>query len=310
MALLWPLFAVALALTASVHVPRLSAVLPYAALFDATVTTAALVLLLTPRARRSLSALTPLLLRGLALAVFAFPVLREQTWLLALPALLAGGTVVQGLRRPLPREYRDLDDLERAYAFAGRFAVPPRLLRAALQEGLMLGHLLRRPRLPPGQHFGTRRGATTGMMMGALIFVSVLEGLLLHTVLARWSDAVAWGITTLHGLSVLWLLAYARALTLRPVTVGRRLYLRAGLHWTGSTPPSNVRAAFPHDPATDSDAVNIAVGMKPNVTLTFASPTALLGLVGSERQVRRVSLHLDDPEAFAAALNARPTLTA
>lgn len=309
-ALLWPPLAVALALAAAARFPELGGVLPYTALFDAAVVTAALVWLLTPRARRRAAALAPVLLRGLTLAALAFPALREQPALWAGAALLLVTVVAGVLRRPLPAEYRALDDLERAYAWADRLSDRPRLLRAGLQEGLMLAHLLRRPRLPAGAHFGTRRGATTGMMLGVVIFVSVLEGLVVHALLARWSDAAAWGVTALHVLSALWLLAYARALACRPVTVGsgtvgERLYLRAGLHWTGSTPLANVQAASPHDPAADADALCIALGVRPNTTLTFAEPVRLLGLVGSERVATRVSLHLDDPGAFAAALHAR-----
>lgn len=301
-ALLWPPLAVALALAAAARFPELGGVLPYTALFDAAAVTAALVWLLTPRVRRRAAALAPVLLRGLALAALAFPLLREQPALWAGAAFLLVTVAGEVLRRPLPAEYRALDDLERAYAWADRLSARPRLLRAALQEGLMLAHLLRRPRLPTGAHFGTRRGATTGMMLGVVIFVSVLEGLVVHALLARWSDAAAWGVTALHVLSALWLLAYARALAVRPVTVGRRLYLRAGLHWTGSTPLANVQAASPHDPAADADALCIALGVRPNTTLTFGEPVRLLGLAGSERVATRVSLYLDDPGAFAAAL--------
>ena len=211
----------------------------------------------------------------------------------------------RGLRAPLPQDYAELDDLERIYAYWSRLSAHPRGVRMALQDVVLLSHLFLRPGLPEGQHFGTRRGATTGATITLVLFGTLVEGLLAHVLLARWNEALAWGWTALEGLGAVWLLAYARALSLRPVTVGRRLYLRSGLHWTGSTPLTNVIGADAFCPETDGDALNIAIDARPNVTLTFAQPVRLWGLLGSEREARRVSLHLDDPGDFMATCRAK-----
>lgn len=305
LAWLWPAFALTAALALSVRFPEDRIHLAHAALFDATLSTAALVFLLTPRRERHWRPLLGVVVRGVALAALAFPLLRQYLWIEAFGLLLGAAFALRGLRTPLPQGYAQLDDLERAYAYWSRFSAHPRGVRLVLQDVLLLSHLLRRPALPPGRPFGTRRGTATGATVTLLLFATLVEGLLAHVLLARWNEAAAWGWTALEALGTVWLLAYARALSLRPVTVGRRLYLRSGLHWTGSTPLANVTQAAPFCPATDGDALNIAIDARPNVTLTFAEPVRLWGLLGSERGARRVSLHLDEPGDFMAACQAK-----
>ena len=130
-----------------------------------------------------------------------------------------------------------------------------------------------------------------------------MEGLPAHVLLERWNVTAAWVWTGLNVLGMIWLLAYGRALSVRPLTLThRRLYLRSGLHWTGSTPRANVRSADRYSPERDAAALNIAVDVKPNVTLRFVAPVRLLGVYWKEEEVDRVALHVDDPDAFLEAL--------
>lgn len=177
------------------------------------------------------------------------------------------------------------------------------MIRSVLFELTLFKHLLSRPTLPEGTHFGTRYGATTGSLFTLLIFGSVVEGMLSHVLLERWNHTVAWVWTGLNAFGLVWMLAYGRALRTRPITVThRRLYLRSGLHWTGSTPVANVRSVLPYDKERDSDAQNIAIDVKPNLTLEFISPVQLYGIYLAERQPLKIALHVDDPKAFTAAL--------
>ncbi|MFC4424827.1 hypothetical protein [Deinococcus navajonensis] len=272
-------------------------------LFDATVTTALLVFLFTPAAERQLRASLLTILRGVTISAFAFPEVRAYVWLDLLGVAASVFFLQRGLRSPLPAGYADLDDLERLYAFFGRLSGRPRMVRLPLYDVLLLKHLVVRPNLPQGQHFGTRQGATTGSTLTLVAFGSAVEGMLAHVLLAQWNDVAAWIWTGLNGIGLLWLLAYGRALATRPVTVSaRRLYLRSGLHWTGSTPLSNLVEARPFQ-AEDTDALNIAIDVKPNVTLTFSAPVQLSGVYLTERRTQVVALHVDDPRAFVKALN-------
>lgn len=303
MAWLWPVFAVLAALALSLVSPADRPVLAHAALVDATLSTALIVFLLTPRRERTLEPYLGILLRGVALAALAFPEVRQYLWLESLSLLVGGYFIWRGLRVPLPHGFAELDDLERTYAYWLRFSRHPKAHRPVLWELTLLKHLLMRPRLPAGQQFGTRCGATTGSLLTLLAFGSVVEGLLAHVLLERWNVTAAWVWTGLNVLGMIWLLAYGRALSVRPLTLThRRLYLRSGLHWTGSTPRANVRSADRYSPERDAAALNIAVDVKPNVTLRFVAPVRLLGVYWKEEEVDRVALHVDDPDAFLEAL--------
>ena len=97
--------------------------------------------------------------------------------------------------------------------------------------------------------------------------------------------------------------AYGRAVATRPITATHRcLYLRSGLHWTGSTPLANVRSVLPYSKEQHKDALNISIGVKPNLTLEFTAPVLMLGLYWIEKETSKIALHVDEPKAFIAAL--------
>lgn len=248
-------------------------------------------------------------LRGLLLAALVFPEVRQLLWIELVLAAFGLKYVVQGLKKPLPAGFSELDDLERTYAYWLRFSAAPKVHRILLFELTLLKHLFSRPRLPEGQHFGTRRGASTGSTLVLLVFLGLVEGLFAHTLLGRWNEVAAWVWTGVEMLGLLWLLAYGRALAIRPVTVGdRRLYLRSGLRWTASTPLANVAEVRRFDPAQDAQVQSIAVDVKPNLILSFTAPVRLYGLYQQEMSAHDIALHVDDPQAFTAALPASKSL--
>ncbi|WP_225429953.1 hypothetical protein [Deinococcus detaillensis] len=276
--------------------------LAYAALFDATVTASALVWWLTPKASRRPKQLMMVAAQGVALCVLAFPALRHLLWLELGGLGLAGWQAYMGWRQPLPADFAERDDLERAYLWWERLSLRPRLFRMVVFEMTLLSHLVRRPRFAAGRQFGTRKDATTGGMLGMLLFLNLVEGWLSHLLLSHWNLTAAWLWTNLNIMVAVWLLAYGRALALRPVTISqRRLYLRSGLHWTLSVPRSEMLEASLLT-AQDTEAFNLAIDNPPNVRLTFRRPLTLLGIYGTERQVSAVKLHLDDPKMFLTCL--------
>ncbi|GAA5501316.1 hypothetical protein Dxin01_01048 [Deinococcus xinjiangensis] len=191
-------------------------------------------------------------------------------------------------------------------AFWTRLTRSPRMLRPVLYELTLFRHLLVRPKLQ-GQPFGIRRGAATGSIFAMLLVITVMEGLPVHVLLERWNPLFAWVWSGLTLLGLLWMLAFGRALATRPISLSpRRLYLRSGLQWTGSTPRKNVQSVRPFDPVQDADILRLCMDVKPNLTLTFAQPVRFLGVYWVEREVAQVALHLDDPAVFTAALDAPP----
>lgn len=301
---LFPVFVVLLGLALTVSAsPDARSMFAFTTLFDATVSTALLVWLFTPKAERQFRRLWGVVLVGAALTALVFPELRRWLLLDLLGSVVAVGFFLRGLRRPLPTDFNHLDDLERCYTFIDRLTRAPKLTRLLVFDVVLLSHLLVRPRLPAGRHFGTRYGATTGPMAGMFLFLLLSESLLTHLIVTLWSHFVAWMLTGVSGLAALWLLAYARALAVRPITIGkRRLYLRSGLQWTGSTSLANVVEARPFKQNENADAHSIAVGNTPNITLIFRRPVHLYGPYWVEANAQKIALQVDDAQGFLAAL--------
>lgn len=305
MAWLWPVLSLVLglALIWTEPDPAQHDLLWRLTVFDASLSTGLIVFLVTPAGQRRLEPIFGAVLRGLLLAALVFPEVRHFLWLEFALAAFGLKYVVQGLRKPLPAGFDELDDLERTYAYWLRFSAAPKVHQILLFELTLLKHLLLRPRLPEGEHFGTRRGASTGSTFVLLVFFGLVEGLLAHTLLRQWNEAAAWIWTGAELLGLLWLLAYGRALAVRPVTVGqRRLYLRSGLRWTASTPLANVTGVRRFDSGRDAQIQSIAVDVTPNVVLNFTAPVRLYGLYHQEWMVREIALHVDDLQPFMVAV--------
>ncbi|PTA68081.1 hypothetical protein C8263_09660 [Deinococcus arcticus] len=274
-----------------------------ATLFDATLTTALLVWAASPRQERHWPRALLLGLRGGLVLALCVPLVREW-WALGGAVLVAALAVgLAGLRRPLPEGFAELDDLERAEATLARALPSPRAARLLTYDARLWPHLWRRPALPEGQHFGTQRGSSVPATATLLLFYTALESLPVHFMLAPHSHTAAALHLAANALGAGWLLAYTRALRARPVTVThRRLYLRTGLHWTVSTPLANVQSARACVPSQDAPVPTIALGVKPNVVLSFAQPVRVLGPYGITKTAAHLSLHVDDPSGFLAAV--------
>ncbi|WP_235692787.1 hypothetical protein [Deinococcus aquaedulcis] len=283
--------------------PQGRTLLAGAALFDATLTTALLVWAASPRQERHWPRALLLGLRGALVLALCVPLVRDW-WGLGVAALVAGAALgLRGLRRPLPEGFAELDDVERAEALLARALPSPRMARLLSYDALLWPHLWRRPALPEGQHFGTQRGSSVPATVTLLLFYTALESLPVHFVLAPHSPTAAALHLAANALGAGWLLAYTRALARRPLTVThRRLYLRTGLHWTASTPLVNVQSARAFAAGQDAAVPTIAVGVKPNVVLTFAQPVRVLGPYGMTKTAPQLSLHVDDPKGFLAAV--------
>ncbi|MDP9765535.1 hypothetical protein [Deinococcus enclensis] len=233
-----------------------------------------------------------------------------------LPLLNASATVVlgafilTGLVRPLPQNYRALSDLERCYAFFGRFTTNPRVLNLALYDLFLFWQVVRPSPVPPATH---RAEPPSG---GALTLVAVyfgvpLETLLQHVLVAQVSEPLAWGLTACAAYFLLWYAAYMAALRCRGTFIRRgRLYGCVGAHWTFSTDLTNVRSAGPHDPERHAGALDLTLKAAPNLTLEFQDPVQVLGVFGMTKVATAVTLSAATPGDLVRELRAAQALPA
>lgn len=153
--------------------------------------------------------------------------------------------------------------------------------------------------------------ARSGSLMAGIGIALVVETIALHLWLYSRHPWLAWGLTLASVGTLAWLVADYEAMGRGAVRVeadavhcaiGRRFdfavergaiasVARAG--WKDIPEPGTPAAA---------DYLNLTKPAEPNVLIVLASPARVRLPGGISRNARRLGLHLDEPEAFVAAL--------
>ena len=180
-----------------------------------------------------------------------------------------------------------------------------RLARILGSELAMLAYLVvpRRP-AEPGD-FNVH--ATSGFrpILWALMAVGLLELVVVHVLLHLASPMLAWGVTGLSALGMLFLVAHIRALAARPHRIEEgTLLLRNGLFGTAGVPLSGI-AEIRRAPTDQQGITRFAAlgGMEPmSVLLRLRSPVTIQFTRGLTRQADTLLLPVDDADRFVKAV--------
>ena len=161
----------------------------------------------------------------------------------------------------------------------------------------------------------TYRSARSGSLVAGLGLVVAIETVVLHLWLAARHPWAAWALTVASVGTIAWLAADYRALGSGAVRLdGESIDLRVGRRFALGLPRTAlltvVRPTWRDLPAAGTpdagDYLNLTKPATPNVLLTLSAPTTVRLPGGLARRARRLGLHLDDPEAFVAALAVVP----
>jgi hypothetical protein len=156
--------------------------------------------------------------------------------------------------------------------------------------------------------FTYHRKSLYPMVFLVFLLLMILETVGLHLLIQHWSPLVAWILTIISIYGLFWMIGEFNALRLLPIVLtGEKLYLRSGLRWSASLHltdivdiqrPKRTNAKSP-------DYLSFARAGDPHLVLVLKQPTRVSGLFGSQRQVSRIGLFLDDVGAFRAVLDQR-----
>lgn len=169
-----------------------------------------------------------------------------------------------------------------------------------------------RPRVAQGEiaFSNDRRTGAAGLLFG-LAVATVVEMAVVHVLLAPHSTIAAWIVTIISAYTLLWLLGFARALRLNPVTIGaEHVRIRVGALWDVTLPYAAIEAVedAPRTPVErrESGYLNAAFVGTPQTILTLAEPVDVHGIYGIRRRgVRRIGVYVDEPARFRDELRAR-----
>ncbi|GAB3992923.1 hypothetical protein GCM10028807_26880 [Spirosoma daeguense] len=143
---------------------------------------------------------------------------------------------------------------------------------------------------------------TTGV-----ILVGLIETLVVHLLLNRWSPVVAWGATVISFYGLLFFAADLVATIKRPVLIRENeLVFRFGLRGYGTVakPLIDQVLAINTKPERNSATMNGTFLAVPNLLITVREPVLMTGLLGSQRYVSQIALFIDDKQQFINELTA------
>ncbi|HLK68270.1 MAG TPA: hypothetical protein VKU19_32780 [Bryobacteraceae bacterium] len=279
----------------------------YGAAFDVAVTVPLLYFLLVVRAGlQPAITLVPLCLVAFLRATYLVPgLLWVRPALSASAELAVTALLVLRVRRAIrvPHEGDVLERLKSVAAEVVPVPVAAELLAAEIAVFYFAFLSWRtQPLVPDGSRaFSVHERSSAGMMFAALAGLSLVESVIAHVLIMRWSASAAWILTVLSVYGALWLAAIARSFALRPILVGRgQLTVRNGMLGSFCVPIDQlgiVRRGSGED--ADWSALPLTCT---TVELELSSPVVVAGMYGRKRQVKRIALSVDDVAAFEQAL--------
>jgi len=158
------------------------------------------------------------------------------------------------------------------------------------------------------------RSARSPAIMSAIGAVIVIESIAVHFALAARNPQLAWVFTLLSVAALLWLVRDYVALGSGFVRVNEQdLHLRIGRRFDFKVPLAGVTRALKPTfrdlpiPGTNEgrDFLNLTKPSAPNVLVVLDAPQRVRLTLGLHREVRRVALRLDEPDAFVRTLDQR-----
>jgi hypothetical protein len=277
------------------------------AALDVAVTVPALFFFLVIRGGlQPLVSLVPLCLLGLLRATYLAP---QIAW--ARPAMAASAEfavvalIAFRLRRGLRAAEADTDILSRI-ATAAREIVPSAKVAAVLAGEIAILYYAfaswrQQPHAPAGSRaFSIHQQSGVADLCTVLAGVSLVETVLVHLALMRWSVAAAWALSALSIYGMVWLVAMARSLVLRPVLVrDGELIARSGMLWTVCIPLADIASVESGDAIF---GMKLPPASQPNVVLRLSEPVTARGIYGMTRRVSSLALAIDDQAAFLRAI--------
>jgi hypothetical protein len=166
-----------------------------------------------------------------------------------------------------------------------------------------------KPEVPSGaEAYSVHRKSTDPLVLWLLLGLAVLEIAALHLILRHWSHAVAWALSDLGILGLLFILGTLRAMQLKPALVtATEISLSLGLMRSIHAPISSVSEITRHSSVVRKarEVLRTSLIEPPNVLVKFASPVRAETLYGGTRLVTSVAAFLDSPDAFIAAVESR-----
>ncbi|WKN46156.1 PH domain-containing protein [Tunicatimonas pelagia] len=165
------------------------------------------------------------------------------------------------------------------------------------------GFLNWRTRTLQKNEFTYHKESGTPALLGAFIFIIIIETFVLHLLLAKWSIIAAWVLSGLSIYTALQVFGFARSLAKRPISINENsLTLRYGILNEVEIPFSAIQSVelTSHSVERPHFAKLSPLGEMENhnVVISLKKENRLIGLYGMKKRFKVIGLHIDKPKEF------------
>lgn len=147
-------------------------------------------------------------------------------------------------------------------------------------------------------------------LLAVLIFLIIIETIVLHILLALWSNTVAWILSLLSAYSLIQIFGFMRSMSMRPFIIGKdKLYLRYGIMNEAVVEIKDIEAIeiSSKDIELNSDTKKLSfLGSleSHNLILRMKKRNTLTGLYGRKSTFKTLVLHMDEKHRFKEQIEA------
>ncbi|CAL68451.1 hypothetical protein [Christiangramia forsetii] len=159
--------------------------------------------------------------------------------------------------------------------------------------------------------FTLHKGNGTIALMAVLIFLILVETIVLHILLVRWSEIAAWIVTTLSFYSGLQIFGFLRSLSKRPILVSdTMIYLKYGIMSEATLKISDIESIelSSKEFFEDKNAKKLSILgdlESHNVVIHMKSEYQIIGLYGIKKNFKTLLVFLDKKEDFKNLVESR-----
>ncbi|MCQ0112565.1 hypothetical protein SAMN04487906_2153 [Zhouia amylolytica] len=141
-------------------------------------------------------------------------------------------------------------------------------------------------------------------LMGALIFIILIEAVAMHFLIVLWSHIAAWILTGLSIYTAIQFLGFVKSLSQRPISLdGRHMSLRYGIMNETRIPYSCIKSI--HIFTKDLKKDTLTRTLSPlgaleshNIIIYLKDVHTLNGLYGIKKEYKVIGFHIDEPQEF------------
>ena len=156
--------------------------------------------------------------------------------------------------------------------------------------------------------FTYHKKSGTPSLLGGCIMVIGIETIALHFLLAKWSPVFAWILTGLSLYTAIQVLAFAKALSKRPISIeDSTLTLRYGIMNETRISHLDIEAVVLSKKGLEKDKLTKTLSPlgeleSHNVIINLKRENTLIGLYGIKKKYKIIGLHIDEPNDFKEKL--------